>query len=244
MSTTTPESAHDPFGGAPAGAEDQRANDAAEAPRIDRSARLARFAIAAIVLYGAIDLALVFLRPQFSILHNAESDYGSAGSWAWLMDLNFLLRGALSLAVVVALPATQPPARRRRFQVGLVLLAVWAVGSALLAFFPDDPVGTPTHGSGAVHLALAGIAFVGVFGGTIRVTVALRDEPFWAPIAPALRILSFGAVVPLLLLGHAHLRPHSLGGLYEKLFLAVELLWLAAIAVRIMVASTQRKAPV
>jgi hypothetical protein len=30
--------------------------------------------------------------------------------------------------------------------------------------------------------------------------------------------------VPILLLGHAHLRPHSLGGLYEKIFLAIELL--------------------
>jgi hypothetical protein len=28
------------------------------------------------------------------------------------------------------------------------------------------------------------------------------------------------------LLGKAHLRPHSLGGLWEKLFLAVELAWL------------------
>ena len=62
----------------------------------------ARLALAGVVLYAVIDTALVFLRPQFSILHNAESDYGSSGPWAWLMDLNFLLRCALSLAVVGA----------------------------------------------------------------------------------------------------------------------------------------------
>jgi hypothetical protein len=43
-------------------------------------------------------------------------------------------------------------------------------------------------------------------------------------------LLSWGALVPVLLLGHAHLRPHSLGGLYEKVFLAVELGWLLAVA--------------
>jgi len=41
---------------------------------------LARLAIAGILVYVALDVALVFLRPQFSVLHNAESDYGSAGS--------------------------------------------------------------------------------------------------------------------------------------------------------------------
>ncbi len=199
--------------------------------RSERAARLATFVVTGVLVYAAIDLALVFLRPNFSILHNAESDYGSRGPWAWLMDVNFLLRGALSLAAVAALwmtPASD--ARRGRFQLGVVLLAVWGVCSGLLAFFPDDPVGTPTSGSGRVHLALAGIAFAAVLGGTIRVTSAVRREPFWQPVASAMAVLAYGALVPLLLLGHAHFRPHGLGGLYEKLFLAIELLWLMLIA--------------
>jgi hypothetical protein len=40
---------------------------------------LARLAIAGILVYVALDVALVFLRSHFSVLHNAESDYGSAG---------------------------------------------------------------------------------------------------------------------------------------------------------------------
>ncbi|MHB1572139.1 MAG: hypothetical protein ACYC0H_23445, partial [Solirubrobacteraceae bacterium] len=44
----------------------------------------ARLVFAGIAAYAAIDTALVFLRPQFSLLHNAESDYGSRGSWAWV----------------------------------------------------------------------------------------------------------------------------------------------------------------
>jgi hypothetical protein len=39
--------------------------------------------------------------------------------------------------------------------------------------------------------------------------------------------------VPFLLLGHAGFGAHTLGGLYEKIFLAMELLWLAVVAVSI-----------
>jgi hypothetical membrane protein len=187
------------------------------------AAAWARAAIGGIVLYLAIDVALVFLRPHFSVLHNAESDYGSAGRYGWVMNANFLLRGALSLATVQALRLAVPG---RRLRPGLVLIAVWAVSSGLLAFFPDDPVGTKTHGLAKVHLGLAAVAFVCVVLGTRLETRTLRREPAWRPVAGPLMLLSWGALVPVLLLGKAHLRPQSLGGLWEKVFLGVELAWL------------------
>jgi hypothetical protein len=45
-----------------------------------------------------------------------------------------------------------------------------------------------------------------------------------------LALLSWGALVPVLLLGRVHLPPRTLGG-YEKVFLAVELCWLLVVAV-------------
>lgn len=199
------------------------------AARRASAAALAQAAIGGIVLYVAIDVALVFLRPRFSVLHNAESDYGSKGAYAWLMDLNFLLRGLLSLAVARALRLVNGDSRRLR--VGLVLLATWAIASGLLAFFPDDPVGTVTHGLAKVHLLLAAIAFIAVVLGTRISTRSLLRDPRWRPVIVPLAVLSWGALVPVLLLGRAHLRPHSLGGLYEKLFLAVELAWFLVAAV-------------
>jgi hypothetical membrane protein len=184
---------------------------------------LAQAAIGGIVLYVAIDVVLVFLRPRFSVLHNAESDYGSKGAYAWVMDLNFLLRCFLSIAIVLAL--SHVTRQSTRLRVGLALLAIWAITSGLLAFFPDDPVGTVTHGLAKVHLALAGIAFLAVAVGTRVTTRSLRREPRWRPVLVPLAVLSYGAFVPVLLLGRSHLRPHSLGGLFEKLFLAVELAW-------------------
>ncbi|HEV2259422.1 MAG TPA: DUF998 domain-containing protein, partial [Streptosporangiaceae bacterium] len=56
----------------------------------------------------AIDVLLAFLRPGYSLIYNAESDYGR-GSWYWVMDLNFLLRCALSLVLATALSRVLRP---------------------------------------------------------------------------------------------------------------------------------------
>jgi len=190
---------------------------------------LARLAIAGILVYVALDVALLFLRPHFSVLHNAESDYGSAGPYAWVMDLNFLLRCAFSLAVARALMLAGD-GRERAAPIAHGGLIVWALASGALAFFPDDPVGTPTHGLGKVHLALAFIAFAGVIVGTIAGSRAARTQPLLRSRATVLAVLAYAAIVPVALLGHAHLRPNSLGGLYEKLFLAIELAWLFVVS--------------
>ncbi len=184
-----------------------------------------------IVIYVILDVALVFLRPSFSVLHNAESDYGSAGAWGWLMDVNFVLRCLLSLAVVGALALVTR--QRASLRLGLASLAVWAVASGLLAFFPDDPVGTKTTGAGKVHLALAGIAFLAVVVGSFASTRALRADERFAPVRDLLLALPIAALVAVVLLGHAHLRPHSLGGLWEKVFLGLELAWLGVVAARV-----------
>ena len=190
--------------------------------------QLAWCAVAGAALYVSLDVALVFLRPQFSVLHSAESDYGSRGAYAWVMDANFVLRCLLSLAVVQALRLTTRGDRRMR--VGRIFLVVWALASGALAFFPDDPVGTQTYGLARVHVALAFVAFIAVVLGTRIATRALMRDQRWRRITPALAVLSWGALVPILLLGHAHLRPHSLGGLYEKAFLGVELAWFVLVA--------------
>ena len=71
-------------------------------PAPSRTKPLARLTLAGVAVYLAIDVLLAFLRPKYSLLYNAESDYGR-GPWYWVMDLNFLLRCALSLAACLAL---------------------------------------------------------------------------------------------------------------------------------------------
>jgi hypothetical membrane protein len=194
-------------------------------PRVrDRARALGCFTVAGIIVYVAIDVLLRFLRPGYSLLYNAESDYGR-GPWYWVMDLNFLLRGACSFAVVVAL--------RRAARLddsgggGLILIAIWAACSGLLAFFADNPEGQPMTGSGIVHLVLAFIAFICVPIGTILVSSNLRSDPAWRPVAAVLLAISVVGAAALLLLGTAAGHKHAPGGLYERIFLGVELLWIA-----------------
>jgi hypothetical membrane protein len=189
-----------------------------------RAGALGWFTVAGVIVYVAVDVLLRFLRPGYSLLYNAESDYGR-GPWYWVMDLNFLLRGALSLAVVLALrrAARLDGAGRA----GLVLLTVWAACSALLAFFADDVEGQSIHGSGIVHLALAFVAFVCVTIGTIVVSSQLLSDPSWRPFAAALLALSAAGAAAFLLLGSAVGHTHAPGGLYERIFLGLELGWIA-----------------
>ncbi len=187
---------------------------------------LARVALLGIGLYVAVDVVLRFLRPQYSLVYNAESDYGR-GPWFWVMDLNFLLRCALSIALAAALYKTLRMSRQVR--VGLGLLVVWAVGSGILAFFADDVEGTPTHGSGTVHLAVAVVSFIAMAAGGLVISVKLRSDPAWRPAASGLLVVSVLGVVALLIEGRltGH---HAPGGLFERIFLGLELVWMGLVA--------------
>jgi hypothetical membrane protein len=188
---------------------------------------LAWAAFAGVICYVAIDVLLAFLRPEYSLLHNAESDYGR-GPWFWVMDLNFLLRCALSLAIAAALSKSARQDGRSR--AGRVLLVIWAVCSGLLAFFADDIEGTPIHGSGLVHITLALIAFPCAAVGTILISASLLSDDNWGVTGKLLLAVASAGAAAFLLLGAATRHPHAPGGLYERIFLGLELLWIAIAA--------------
>ena len=192
-----------------------------------QASSLAWFAVIGIVVYVAIDVLLKFLRPHYSLLYNAESDYGR-GPWYWVMDANFLLRCALSLAIAAALHRSVGPDSRARG--GLVLIMVWAVCSGLLAFFADDVEGQPLSGSGIVHIALAFVAFICVTVGTILVSASLLPDPRWRSPGQVLLVVSIAGAAAFLLLGSAAGHKHAPGGLYERIFLGLQLLWMALAA--------------
>ena len=201
--------------------------------------RAALLAIAGILVYLLVDAALRVLEPQYSLLRNAESDYGN-GAFAWLMDLDFLLRGAASVAVVVALAVLVRPAGALRMGLGLVV--VWAVTSGLLAFFPDDLAGAAVTTAGRVHLLLALVAFVAMSVGAVIATYALSRDPAWRPIVPILLALAVLGLVALPLVGRPPLKGDF--GLFERMFLGLELAWLfvAALSAYRVVARTPREA--
>jgi hypothetical protein len=116
-------------------------------------------------------------------------------------------------------------------RVGLALLITWAICSGLLAFFADDPEGTPQHGSGIVHLVLAFIAFSCIAVGAILISASLMPDPAWRPAAPVLLAISIAAAIAYVLLGLTQKNHHAPHGLYERVFLGLELAWIAVAAI-------------
>jgi uncharacterized protein DUF998 len=185
-----------------------------------------------IVTYIAIDILLAFLKPEVSLLHNAESDYGR-GPYFWVMDFNFLLRCGLSLALVKAIWDTfseNKPIKKASYWI-----ASWAIASGLLVFFADNPPGYPYLKSGSIHSLLAVVVFVSAIVGMILLDRRLRSvQIIWDNTVTLLIGVTILAFMALALLSFSHIRIHSLGGLYERVFLGLVLLWEGIIAIKIL----------
>ncbi|MBO0729989.1 MAG: DUF998 domain-containing protein [Acidimicrobiaceae bacterium] len=188
---------------------------------------LATLGLVGIVVYVAIDILLAFLDPRYSLVVNAESDYG-VGPNAWLMDANFLLRCAFSLAIAAAIWLASPPGRRPRS--GLVLLGVWALASGLLAFLPDNPVGSPATTSGSLHLLVASMAFLTLAAGVLLLSRRSSLDAWAGSTARILRPLAALVVVSVALVLILAAVPRLGFGIGERVFLTAALAWLAAAA--------------
>ncbi|MGI0071179.1 MAG: DUF998 domain-containing protein [Thermoplasmata archaeon] len=191
---------------------------------------------ALVVLYVVLDLIAQLLPPHYNAISQAESDL-AVGPYGYVMTINFVNRGVLSLLFVYAFVGTVAAegVGGARYRTGVALVAVWGVGALLLAAFPTDVPATPISGHGAIHLVVALIAFV---AGAVGITVlarhfaeskTLRPWGGWAlPLAALSLLLCVGTV------GLEFVAPHlsgRIGGLTERLFLGVVLLWIFLVSV-------------
>jgi len=67
--------------------------------------------------------------------------------------------------------------------------------------------------------------------------------PQLCQVVPLLLAISIAAVVALLLLGHTDFRPGTLAGLYERIFLGLELIWILVVGTRIFTSESRPPRP-
>jgi hypothetical membrane protein len=188
-----------------------------------------------VALYVVLDAVAQVLPPHYSPISQAESDL-AVGSFGYVMTVNFLNRGVLSLEFLFAFAGTVRLAGGsvKKYQGGLMLLGAWSVGAILLAAFPTDVPPTPVSWHGAIHLIVAIVAFIA--GGFGALLVSLRmsgDQAFRRVRRVALPIGVLAAVLCLVELSLPFIAPHvstGYGGLAERLFLGSVLLWVAAVS--------------
>lgn len=171
--------------------------------------------------YVVIDAALAVIDPWYSLIRNTESDYG-VGAHAWLMDVNFLIRGGFSLAAAAAIAAIVPVSKPRNAAIAAIV--IWAVASAALAFFPDRPIST-----GQIHLALAGVAFTAVAVGTVVLSRSLTSVAGLRRYVVPLTIISVLGVIAWIVTVAFARSPVAWFGLVERIFLALEILWIGIV---------------
>ena len=204
-------------------------------------------ALAGVVLYVILDAIAQLLPPHYSPISQAESDL-AVGPYGFVMTINFLNRGALSLEFLFALMATirLSGADVSKFRRGYTLLGIWSVGAILLAIFPTDVPATPVSWHGAIHLVVALLAFLGGAFGALVISLNLSSVPslravrrFALPIAVVTVVF---CLVDLLGFLARHFDANY-GGLLERLFLGAMLLWIAAISAYMLRKGRQRAPP-
>jgi hypothetical membrane protein len=202
--------------------------------------RLFWVVIAGIVLYVVLDAIAQSLPPHYSPIRNAESDL-AVGPYGYIMTVNFLNRGLLSLLFLYALAKTVratgglgAAGSARRYPKGALLFGIWAVGALLLAIFPTDVPATPMSGHGAIHLLVATLAFLGGAFGALRLSMQFGENKALRGVKPmALSIAVLSVVLVVVELGLPFVAPHlatRFGGLTERLFLGSVLLWVAVVS--------------
>ena len=198
-------------------------------------ARLFCAVILGLFLYVALDVIAQLLPPHYSPISQAESDL-AVGKFGFIMTINFLNRGVLSLLFIFAFLQTLDLAgvARSRFRTGTCLLGAWTIGAILLAIFPTDVPPTPVSWHGAIHLVVAIVAFIGGAFGTLAISLKLREtQTFNGLKRIAIPLSVIVLVLWIIEFGLPFASPRlngRIGGLTERLFLGSVLLWIGLVS--------------
>jgi hypothetical protein len=188
-----------------------------------------------IILYLILDVVAQLLPPHYSPISQAESDL-AVGQFGYIMTINFLNRGILSLAFLFAFMGTIRLNRENitQYRSGIFLFGTWSIGALLLAFFSTDVPATPISWHGAIHLVVAILAFltgaVGAFALSLKMS---GNQTFRNMRRFALPIGGLAVIFCLLELLTPFFAPHlsaNFGGLFERIFLGTMLAWMAALS--------------
>jgi hypothetical membrane protein len=213
--------------------ENQKPNSGISKPANTR--QLFWIVIAGILLYVVLDVIAQLLPPHYSPLSQAESDL-AVGRYGYIMTINFVNRGILSLVFIYAFMKTVnlSGVNSRQYWLGISLLGVWGIGALLLAAFPTDVPATPISWHGAIHLLVAVLAFLGGAFGELSLSLRFGPNNKWSALKRyALPISVLAVIFCLVDLGLPFLAHHlaaSIGGLVERIFLGFVLLWMAVVS--------------
>jgi MFS family permease len=198
-------------------------------------------------LYVILDAVAQSLPPYYSPISQAESDL-AVGPYGYIMTLNFINRGILSLFFLfgIVLTVYSTDTANPRLRRGAYAFAVWSVGALLLAAFPTDVPTTPVSWHGAVHLLVAIAAFLGGAFGALYLSLGMvGSSPVTRARGVALPLAALSVVLCLAEIFGPFVAPGfyaHYGGLVERVFLGSVLFWVGMVSAK-MLAATPPQGP-
>ena len=192
--------------------------------RARRGSVLASTAMALVIAYIVIDVALQAASPHYSPVSDAESNL-AVGPFGWVMQANFASRAVMSGCLVGAIWLTGSSSSRK--SIGLALVALAGICSLALVFAaadinrPGEFGMTPRTLVGAVHVVFASAGFIGILIGMLLL-LPWVSQTLRGPI-PAIFLAV--AVAGLLSLGASLAFYPQVAGLAERLCLLGILGW-------------------
>ena len=177
-----------------------------------------------IILYLVLDAIAQVLPPHYSPISQAESLL-AVGPYGYIMTVNFLNRGVLSLLFVYAFVQilTMLGENWRNYKLGLYAIAIWGVAALLLAGFPATG---PTLG---IHTIIGIIIFIATPLGELSISLKLSKVKALAGVRRiALVIAGLAVLFMLFYLGALPFLHHlksDYSGLFERLLIGSVIAW-------------------
>ncbi len=207
--------------------------------RLGMNGLLALAGIAGPIVLVVMDLTAALSSPGYSLVKDSISSL----AWAplgWVQTIGFLVIGLLVELFVAGLYFSIRGVRG--FGFGVALLAFFGFGLLLIGAFHTDPSPTVTTFEGAIHGVVAKAIFWIFPVAALLIAPSLRKNPFWRPLF-IYSVIAAAAAVGLMIASLWLPEENSRFGLFERILVADEVLWVEIMAIWLFGLSLRTKKP-
>ena len=199
-----------------------------------RVAQLAVIALVGVAYFAVVFAAFHVLRPDLDPIRRVGSNY-AVGPYGFLMTTAFLALAVGEFALALALYYGMTPASRSR--VGMILLGTAGLGVLVGAIFPTDvtPDDSPITWIGAVHILSAVIGFLALLITMFLMSQRFRKDEHWRSFSRPSFALACTTLAAFTAFFIIQTTKTPVGGIAQRVFTALYLLWPFLTAFRLRV---------
>jgi hypothetical membrane protein len=189
--------------------------------------------IAAPVIFTLTVCILGLIQPEYSHLSQLMSELGETGA-PYAMIMNVLGFGLFGILIVGFAPGLYfALGQRRTAFAGSVFILAAGLAFIGMAFLPCDTACVPVTTAGRMHLVLGLVAIVAAILAACTLAFPMREDAHWR----GLWVYSLASGLLVLLLLPLFLSVQGYEGLFQRLMVAVILVWTEVIAIRLYLAA-------